>query len=207
MAGRLVLVVGPSGAGKDTLIAGAKAALAGDRRFVFPRRVVTRPTMAALEDHESVSPEAFAAARAAGAYALDWEAHGLGYGLPASLVDDIAAGRVVVFNGSRAMVPAAQAKFPGVQVLLIEATPEAERNRVVYVGHQANLTMLDAVVRRCEIPAERHFHNIVDFGNQAATGAPAVISQRWKDFKPGDIAALIVVGSGLSWSSVAIEFS
>ena len=79
MAGRLVLVVGPSGAGKDTLIAAGRAALGEDPRFVFPRRVVTRPAVAALEDHESVSPEAFAAARQAGAFALDWEAHGLCY--------------------------------------------------------------------------------------------------------------------------------
>jgi len=89
---------------------------------------------------------------------------------------------------------------------VIESLPEHEQKRVVYVGHQANMTMLDAVTRRCEIPAERHFHNIVDYGNQAAAGAPAVMSQRWSDFKPGDIAALVVVGSGLSWSSVAIEF-
>lgn len=150
MAGRLVLVVGPSGAGKDTLIAGAKAALAGDRRFVFPRRVVTRPAMAALEDHESVSPEAFAAARAAGAYALDWEAHGLGYGLPASLVDDIAAGRVVVFNGSRAMVPAAQAKFPGVQVLLIEATPEVRARRLASRGRESATEIAARLAR--EVP-------------------------------------------------------
>ena len=150
MAGRLVLVVGPSGAGKDTLIAGAKAALAGDRRFVFPRRVVTRPAMAALEDHESVSPEAFAAARAAGAYALDGEAHGLGYGLPASLVDDIAAGRVVVFNGSRAMVPAAQAKFPGVQVLLIEATPEVRARRLAGRGRESATEIAARLAR--EVP-------------------------------------------------------
>lgn len=136
MTGRLVLVVGPSGAGKDTLIAAGKAALAGDPRFVFPRRVVTRPAMAALEDHDSVSPEAFAAAKAAGAFALDWEAHGLCYGLPARLAEDIAAGRVVVFNGSRAMVEAAQAKFPGTRVLLIEATPEVRADRLAGRGRE-----------------------------------------------------------------------
>ena len=137
MAGRLVLVVGPSGAGKDTLIAAGKAALADDPRFVFPRRVVTRPAMAALEDHDSVSREAFAAAKAAGAYALDWEAHGLCYGLPASLVEDLRAGRVVVFNGSRAMVAAAQGKFPGTQVVLIEATPEVRAQRLAGRGRES----------------------------------------------------------------------
>ena len=75
MAGRLVLVVGPSGAGKDTLIAAAKTALADDARYVFPKRVITRPAMAEAEDHESVSPERFAELKAAGTFALDWEAH------------------------------------------------------------------------------------------------------------------------------------
>ena len=79
----LVLVVGPSGAGKDTLINAAREALAGDRRFAFPRRVVTRPAVAALEDHDSVTRAEFALQEANGAYALSWEAHGLHYGLPA----------------------------------------------------------------------------------------------------------------------------
>lgn len=85
-------------------------------------------------------------------------------------------------------------------------TPE-ERERMIYVGHQANLTMLESVVRRCEIPEAKHFHNIIDHGNQAAAGAPTVTSMRWNEFKPGDIAAMVVVGSGLSWASLAIEFS
>lgn len=82
---------------------------------------------------------------------------------------------------------------------------EERRDRVIYVGHQANLTMLEAVVRRCEIPEPRHFFNIVEYGNQAAAGAPVVLSQRWNDLKSGDIVACVVVGSGLSWSSVQIE--
>jgi 3-oxoacyl-[acyl-carrier-protein] synthase-3 len=82
-----------------------------------------------------------------------------------------------------------------------------EGGRFIYVGHQANLTMLLSVTKRCEIPEDRHFHNIVDFGNQAAAGGPAVISQRWDDFRPGDVCALVVVGSGLSWASSQIEFT
>jgi len=150
MAGRLVLVVGPSGAGKDTLIAAGKAALADDARFVFPRRVVTRPAMAALEDHDSVSPEAFARDKAAGAFALDWEAHGLCYGLPARLVDDLAAGRVVVFNGSRAMVEAAQARFPDTRVLLIEATPEVRAQRLAGRGRESAAEVAARLAR--EVP-------------------------------------------------------
>lgn len=85
--------------------------------------------------------------------------------------------------------------------------PAEAQGRLIYVGHQANLTMLHSVTKRAEIPEERHFHNIVDFGNQAAAGAPAVLSQRWGELRPGDVCAMVVVGSGLSWSSAQIEIS
>jgi 3-oxoacyl-[acyl-carrier-protein] synthase III len=83
--------------------------------------------------------------------------------------------------------------------------PEERRDRLIYVGHQANLTMLESVCRRAGIPPERHLHNIGRFGNQCAAGAPTVLSQSWDSLRPGDVVALVVVGSGLSWSSLQIE--
>ncbi len=56
--GRLILVVGPSGAGKDTIIDGAKEACAGNPAIVFPRRVVTR-AVSATEDHDTLDDAAF----------------------------------------------------------------------------------------------------------------------------------------------------
>jgi ribose 1,5-bisphosphokinase len=148
----LVLVVGPSGAGKDTLINAAKAELAPDPRFVFPRRVVTRPAVAALEDHESVTAEQFALQEANGAYALSWEAHGLKYGLPASIEGDIAAGRVVVMNGSRAMVGAARQKFPGTVVVLIGAAPEVRAARLAGRGRETPREISARLAREVDTP-------------------------------------------------------
>lgn len=148
----LVLVVGPSGAGKDTLINAAKSALAGDERYVFPRRVVTRHAIASLEDHDSVTPEEFALRAANGAYALSWEAHGLRYGLPASIRDDIAAGRVVVMNGSRAMVGAARETFPGTVVILVDASADVRAQRLAGRGRESAAEVAARLAR--EAPAD-----------------------------------------------------
>ncbi len=72
-----------------------------------------------------------------------------------------------------------------------------------FVGHQANLLMLDAVARRIEVDA--HWHNVERFGNTGAAGAPTVLSQHWSELAKGDVVVLAVVGSGLTWSSVQIE--
>ncbi len=98
--GRLVLVVGPSGAGKDTLLNLARVACAGDSGVVFPRRVVTRAASQA-EDNAQVSPDGFREALLRCEFAMHWEAHGHRYALLRAIEDDIRAGRTVVVNVSR----------------------------------------------------------------------------------------------------------
>src|ERR1041384_1076461 len=121
--GRLVLVVGRSGAGKYPLIAGARSACQGDGSVVFPQRVVTRPA-SSFENHATLPEDAFARAVAGGAFALWWEAHGHAYGIPAAIDDDIRAGRTVVCNVSRGIVGRARLRYAAVTVVLVTA-PEA----------------------------------------------------------------------------------
>ena len=127
--GRLVLVVGASGAGKDTLLNGARAACAYDPAMVFPRRVVTRPKSDA-EDHDSVDAAEFERAANDGAYALWWRAHGNGYGIPASIDRDIRAGRTVVCNVSRAIVETARQRYSFVTVVEITAPEQVLQARL-----------------------------------------------------------------------------
>ena len=81
MTGRLVLVVGPSGVGKDSVLRYAMAHFADDACFVFPRRCVTRAVDVAAEDHDSLDERTFEELAGMGAFALMWEAHGHKYGV------------------------------------------------------------------------------------------------------------------------------
>jgi ribose 1,5-bisphosphokinase len=121
--GRLVLVVGPSGAGKDTLLGLARAACLDDDRIVFQRRVVTREA-SSFEDNEQMSLEAFRQARSQGEFAVHWEAHGHCYALPRAIDDELRAGRAVVANVSRTVVDAMRGAYVNVVVVSITAPPD-----------------------------------------------------------------------------------
>jgi ribose 1,5-bisphosphokinase len=127
--GRLVLVVGPSGAGKDTLLGLAKAACADDGNVVFPRRVITREASAA-EENEEVSIGTFQVALTRGEYAMHWEAHGHYYALSRAMDDEIRAGRTVVANVSRTVIGAMRRAYTNVVVVSITAPPDVLAERL-----------------------------------------------------------------------------
>ncbi|AXS42387.1 phosphonate metabolism protein/1,5-bisphosphokinase (PRPP-forming) PhnN [Breoghania sp. L-A4] len=135
--GTFVAVVGPSGVGKDSLLAYAAERLGSDPRFVFVRRIVTRAATADLEDHDSVTPEAFADDANAGRFALHWQAHGLGYALPGGLRDDLAQGRVVIANISRGSITAARAQFENCRIVSITAPREVLAARLAGRGRES----------------------------------------------------------------------
>ncbi len=127
--GRLVLVVGPSGAGKDTLMGMARSALGDRPDVVFVRRVVTRAGSAA-EDNEFMTAEAFREVQQRGGFALHWEAHGHLYGLPAAMDGQIRSGLTVVANVSRTVIDQARCAYGRVTVVSITAPSEVLAQRV-----------------------------------------------------------------------------
>jgi ribose 1,5-bisphosphokinase len=134
--GCLVLVVGPSGAGKDSVMHGAREALIGNRDFVFPRRFVTRLNVPAAEDHVSMTEMEFAIAVAEDAFCLWWGAHGNYYGIGQAVEGDIAAGAIVVINCSRTAIADACSRFRRVSVVEITAPPEVLVARIVARGRE-----------------------------------------------------------------------
>lgn len=144
--GRLVLVVGPSGAGKDTLLRLVQAACADDRDIVFPRRVVTRAS-SADEDNIALSPDEFARARDHGDFAVHWDAHGHSYALPLEINDDIRAGRAVVVNVSRTVIAALRGIYANVIVVAITAPPDVLAQRLAARARHSDGNIADRLAR------------------------------------------------------------
>ena len=134
--GTFVAVVGPSGVGKDSLIAAAANQLAGDVRFHFVRRIITRPADPRTEDHDTVDRRRFAEMLSEGELALSWEAHGLLYGIPAQAVDFVAEGGTAIANLSRHAVAAAQNRFERVSVVHVNASPQIRAQRLAARGRE-----------------------------------------------------------------------
>jgi ribose 1,5-bisphosphokinase len=159
----LVLVVGPSGAGKDTVLGLARQAVSGDSRFRFVRRVITRPADAGGEDHDAVSEAEFAQRR----FALQWQAHGLHYGIPLDVVDDLARGMVVVANVSRGVIAAAAERFP-VQVIEITAPAAVLAQRLAARGRETPADVAQRLARAVALPGDVPVETIVNDTTPAA---------------------------------------
>ncbi|MDP2817828.1 MAG: phosphonate metabolism protein/1,5-bisphosphokinase (PRPP-forming) PhnN [Polaromonas sp.] len=152
MTGAWVFVCGPSGSGKDSVIAYAQHALADRADIVFTRRFVTRPAHAG-SDHDPVTPAAFAALVQAGGLSWHWQAHGFFYGIAQHYEEAVQSGCLVVVNGSREHVHGLRSA-PSLRVLHIHADHDALAQRLMRRGRDS----AEAVARR--LARNSHFDNL-----------------------------------------------
>ncbi len=128
--GTFFFIVGPSGSGKDSLMSGVKPFLP-EKEFVFARRVITREATPDTEDHDSCSESDFLEREKQGDFIITWQAHGLHYGLPVTLLEAIQQGIHVIANGSRNEILALKDKFSSLQVIEITAPIDVLRKRLI----------------------------------------------------------------------------
>lgn len=145
-AGTMIVVVGPSGAGKDSVMSYAARRFADEARIGFVRRVITRPADAGGEVHTAVDADGFRTQAAEGGFAVAWEAHGLSYGIPRETLDQLAGGVTLVANGSRSALPAFAEAYPRLKVVLVTARADILAARLAARGRE-NAT---AIARRMD---------------------------------------------------------
>jgi ribose 1,5-bisphosphokinase len=145
-AGTMVVVVGPSGAGKDSVMSYAARHFADETRVRFVRRVITRPADAGGEAHEAIDADGFRQRATDGGFAVSWDAHGLSYGIPRETFDQLEKGTTLVANGSRSALPAFAEAYPRLKVVLVTARPDILAARLSARGRES----ADAIAKRLD---------------------------------------------------------
>ena len=145
--GHMFYVVGPSGAGKDSLLRYARERLAAKPRLVFAHRYITRAADAGGENHVALSESEFAARIEGATFAMHWRSNGLSYGIGVEIESWLERGLDVVISGSREHIAQARLCYPDMTVIWIEATPQTLRERLAARGRENFAAMESRVLR------------------------------------------------------------
>ncbi|MCO7518293.1 MULTISPECIES: phosphonate metabolism protein/1,5-bisphosphokinase (PRPP-forming) PhnN [unclassified Pseudomonas] len=149
---RVILLIGPSGAGKDSLIDAAREPLRA-RGVEVARRVITRSAEAKGEDAHGVSEAQFQAMHDAGAFALDWQANGLRYGIPIQVDRWLGTGKSVLINGSRGHLAAARRRYPDLLAVGLAVSPQVLRERLLARGRESLEDIEQRLARNARLQA------------------------------------------------------
>jgi ribose 1,5-bisphosphokinase len=167
--GRWIVVCGPSGAGKDTLLAWARARLAGEAGIVFAPRLITRPPHPG-SDHLPTTEAQFDRLLAAGELALHWQAHGLRYGVARVWAEQLAVGCAVVVNGSRAHVQTLRAQGVAHCAVQVVAPDDVLRQRLAARGREDPTAIHDRLERNRRLAQTTACGRVVNDGDVAQAG-------------------------------------
>jgi len=160
--GQLIVVLGPSGSGKDTLLSFAQSELADRADVLFVRRVITRPADAGSEDHVAMTDAEFDQAIDEGKFSLTWAANGLRYGLPRAIAAHLTEGKLAVVNGSRGAWSVIQQVFPSAVAVEIKVDPDILVQRLQSRGRESAPEIEARLARTSELDSRFEADIIID---------------------------------------------
>lgn len=160
--GRLIYLVGASGAGKDSVLACMRTLLQPSDRIIVAHRYITRAADAGGENHVALSTPEFLQRRDAGCFALHWQSHGLHYGIGREVELWLGLGMRVVVNGSRAHVARLTEVCQQAEVVEIAASEPVIRDRLRARGRESEEAIAARLARNralADCPAALRIRN------------------------------------------------
>jgi ribose 1,5-bisphosphokinase len=166
---KLIYVVGPSGAGKDSLLGFARERVGA--QVMFAHRYITR-AVADGENHIALSHDEFASRLSYGLFAMHWESLGLHYGIGIELDAWLARGMPVVVNGSRQHAESALERYPQARFVHIDAAPSVLAARLARRGREDARQIEARLARRpaFELPSHARVVHIDNSGLLSEAG-------------------------------------
>jgi len=137
MSGTLFYLIGASGSGKDSLLAGCRERLSPDQHCCVAHRYITRAPGVGGENHVQLSPEEFQMRDKFGLFAMQWQSHGYRYGIGSEINGWLDRGLNVLVNGSREYLPQALAQYDELVPVLVDVNADLLRNRLLNRGRES----------------------------------------------------------------------
>jgi ribose 1,5-bisphosphokinase len=181
---RLIYLMGPSGSGKDSLLAHARARLAGEAGVVFAHRYITRPADAGGENHVALSKEEFLVRRNASLFALDWESHGLCYGIGLELNLWLAKGSTVVVNGSREYLGEARRRYAELLPVAVTVNTQTLQRRLLTRGREDAEAIARRLRRLQDLPLSGWNVETIDNNGPLSQGGDALVALIRQQLRP-----------------------
>jgi len=78
----------------------------------------------------------------------------------------------------------------------------------LFIPHQANRRIIDAISKRLKVPCEKVYVNIERFGNTSSASIPLALDEANRNglLQPGSLLLLDAFGGGLAWGAVTIRW-
>jgi ribose 1,5-bisphosphokinase len=173
---RLIYVMGPSGAGKDSVLGWLREHLPKDMPVHWARRTITRPAAAGGEAHEATDAQGFEQLRSQDAFALSWHANGLHYGIRRTELAGLQEGRWVLVNGSRGHLPQVLKSHPGLQMVHITADPATLVQRLTQRQRETPEQIQQRIVRASAFVVPQGVIEISNNGTLAQAGQALLLA-------------------------------
>ena len=116
-------------------------------------------------------------------------------------------GRFIKMDGREVFKFAVRALEESIKEVLLKAKLKPEEI-ALYIPHQANIRIIDHVIKKYNLPKEKVFSNLQKYGNASAASIPIALDEALAEgkIKPGDNIVLAGFGAGLTVGANVVKW-
>ncbi len=117
-------------------------------------------------------------------------------------------GRYIIMQGNEVFKQAVR-NMAECAVCVLDRAGLTTQEVSLFIPHQANTRIIEAVAKRLAVPAEKVFVNIANYGNTSAATIPIALCEAFEQgrVKKGDVIVVDAFGAGLTWGAMAIRWA
>ena len=117
-------------------------------------------------------------------------------------------GRFITMQGNEVFKQAVRNMYE-CAVCVLDRAGLTSQDVSLLIAHQANKRIIEAVAKRLNLPSEKVFLNIAEYGNTSAATIPIAICEALEQgrIKKNDVIVMDAFGAGLTWGALAMRWA